>query len=248
MEFYANEGKQVEIEAGGKRYLRHAIHTHQIGVGEDYVALVRQYALPLCRPGDILSISEKVVSLCQKRVIYKKNVHVGLLARLLSRFASQSTAGPGVSNPYKMQVAIDLRGRARILYAAAMGALGKLFGKRGVFYEIAGPEISGLDGFYGDAFQEYGEFGILLPADPDRVCGEIYRRLGVSCMIVDANDYGVDIFGKSPDVSQSDAALAEMIRDNPANNFREMTPFVLIRPADRIQMEGAHGKTANRPA
>ena len=247
VEFYANEGKQVGIEADGKRYLRHAIHTHQIGVGEDCVELVRRYVTEIYRPGDILSISEKIVSLCQKRVIYKKDVHVGPLAKFLSRFAAHSTAGVGVDNPYKMQVAIDLCGRGKILYASVMAAIGKLFGRHGVFYEIAGKEVSGLDGFYSHAFKEYGEFGIMLPERPWEICDEIFRKLGVSCMIVDANDYGVEILGKSENIALPDQTLAEIIRDNPANNHREMTPFVLIRPAENIQWEQQEQKPPREP-
>ena len=33
MEFQANEGKQVTIQAGGKTYARHAIQTHFVQVG-----------------------------------------------------------------------------------------------------------------------------------------------------------------------------------------------------------------------
>ena len=46
MEFYANEGKQVCIDVEGNWYMRHAIHTHRIGVGEDYIDLVRRYVAP----------------------------------------------------------------------------------------------------------------------------------------------------------------------------------------------------------
>ena len=42
MEFYANEGKQVCIDVEGNWYMRHAIHTHRIGVGEDYSAMLRR--------------------------------------------------------------------------------------------------------------------------------------------------------------------------------------------------------------
>ena len=48
--------------------------------------------------------------------------------------------------------------------------------KRGVFYKIVGPEISGLDGFYGDVFEDYADFGIRLPENPTGVCNEIYEK------------------------------------------------------------------------
>ena len=98
MEFHANEGKSVNIEVNGKTYARHAIHTHFVQVGESYIDLVEKYVKPLWQPGDLLSSSEKIIGLCQKRVVYKKDMKVGRLARFLSRFASHSSAGIGVDS------------------------------------------------------------------------------------------------------------------------------------------------------
>ena len=184
MEFRANEGKSVTIEVGGKTYARHAIQTHFVQVGESYIDLVEQYVKPLWQPGDLLSSSEKIIGLCQKRVVYKKDMKVGRLARFLSRFASHSSAGIGVDSPYKMQFAINERGALFVLWAAFCAGVAKLFGKRGVFYEMVGQEVSGLDGFYDHEFQEYGEFGIRIPENPGKVCDEIearHRRAGHDC-------------------------------------------------------------------
>ena len=40
MEFHANVGKDVLIQANGKVYARHAITTHFVQVGESYIDLV----------------------------------------------------------------------------------------------------------------------------------------------------------------------------------------------------------------
>ena len=93
--------------------------------------------------GDILSISEKIISLCQNRVVYKKDMKISMLAKFLSKFAMKTDAGVGVSEPYKMQFAIDICGPLKVLYAAVLGGIGKLFGKRGIFYDIVGIEVSG---------------------------------------------------------------------------------------------------------
>ena len=53
MEFKANEGKSVTIEAMGKTWARHAIETHFVQVGESYIDLMNQYVLPHYQPGDI---------------------------------------------------------------------------------------------------------------------------------------------------------------------------------------------------
>jgi hypothetical protein len=229
MEFKALEGKQVEIEVNGEKYLRHAIQTHYIQLGENYIEILEKYVKPIYEDGDILSISEKIISLCQKRVVYKKDMKLSGLAKFLSKFAMRSDAGVGVDNPYKMQFAINLCGPIKVIFAAVAGGICKLFGKRGVFYEIVGPEISGLDGFYGNVFSDYADFGIRIPENSTGVCNEIYEKLGIKAMIVDANDFNAEILGKSDSIEYSDDDLRKMIKDNPAGQTKTLTPLVLIR-------------------
>lgn len=231
MEFKALEGKNVEIEVNGEKYLRNAIQTHYIQLGESYIDIVEKYVKPIYEEGDILSISEKIISLCQKRVVYKKDMKVSGLAKFLSKFAMRSDAGVGVDNPYKMQFAIDLCGSLKVIWAAIAGGVCKLFGKKGVFYEIVGPEISGLDGFYGNVFSDYAEFGIRIPENSTGVCNELYEKLGVKAMIVDANDFNAEILGKSDSITEEDDTLRKMIKDNPAGQEKTLTPLVLIRKA-----------------
>ncbi len=195
MEFMANKGKEVAIQVDGVTYLRHAIRTHFVGIGEDYIKLVERYALPLYQQGDILCISEKIIALCQRRVVFRDDLKVGRLARFLSRFASHSSAGIGVDSPYKMQFAIEYCGKSKVIWAALLAGIGKLLRKKGVFYRIVGQEVSGLDGFYDKEFPIYGKFGIRIPAHPSQVCDEIQKKVGIPCMIVDANDLGVEILG-----------------------------------------------------
>ena len=232
MEFRANEGKNVNIVVNGRTYARHAIQTHFVQVGESYVDLVEQYVKPLYQPGDLLSSSEKIIGLCQKRVVYKKDMKLGWLAKFLSKFASHSSAGIGVDSPWKMQFAIDQCGAWRVIWAAVCAGVGKLFGKHGVFYDMVGQEVSGLDGFYDHEFEEYGQFGTRLPENPGKVCDEIEAATGVQAMIVDANDLNIEILGKASSVNLDDETLKGLIRDNPAGQSRELTPFILIRPVE----------------
>lgn len=229
MEFKSNPGKNVEIEVNGEVYLRHAIETHYVQIGENYIDIIEKYVKDIYEEGDIVSISEKIIGLCQNRVVYKKDMKVSALAKFLSKFAMRSDAGVGVDNPYKMQFAIDLCGRFKVIWAALAGGFCKLFGRRGVFYEIVGPEISGLDGFYGNVFEDYAEFGIRIPDNSTGVCNEIYDALGIKCMIVDANDFNVEILGKADTIDYSDDMLKKMIKDNPAGQAKTLTPLILIR-------------------
>lgn len=230
MDFYANEGKNVVIEAGGRRYARHAVATHFVQVGESYVELIRKYVLPLYQPGDIVSSSEKVIALCQGRVVTEDEVKPGFWARLLSRFVHQTEAGPGMGLPVKMQFAINVCGLGKVLWAAVCAAIDKLRGVRGTFYKMLGAEVSGLDGFYGHEIPEYEHMGVRIPSNPDRVCDEIYEQTGVVMMIVDANDLNVELLGRGEQLKdRTEEELLDLIRDNPAGQDRQLTPFVLIR-------------------
>ncbi|MBU5435447.1 F420-0--gamma-glutamyl ligase [Pseudoflavonifractor sp. MSJ-37] len=230
MEFHANEGKNITIQAMGRTWARHAITTHFVTVGESYIELMEKYVKPLYQEGDILSMSEKVIAICQKRVVTEEELKPGFWAKVLSRFVHQTSAGPGMGLPIKMQFAINVCGLPKILWAAFRAAIDKLRGIHGTFYKIAGLEVSGLDGFYGEDIPEYAHMGVRIPSDPTGVCDEIYAKTGIVSMIVDANDLDVEMLGHCSQLKQSDSELLDLIRDNPAGQDRQLTPFILIRP------------------
>ena len=128
-----------------------------------------------------------------------------------------------------MQYAINTVGLLKVLWASIASAITKLFGKKGVFYKIVGQEVSGLDGFYDHVWKEYGDIGIQLPENPSGVCNEIKEKLGISCMIVDANDLGQEVLGCSSDITLTQEELKELIKDNPSGQGKELTPIILIR-------------------
>ena len=226
----ANEGKSVTIQAMGRTWARHAIATHFVTVGESYIDLMERYVKPIYQDGDILSMSEKVIAICQKRVVTEEELKPGFWARLLSRFVHQTSAGPGMGLPIKMQFAINVCGLPKILWAAFRAAVDKLRGVHGTFYRIAGIEVSGLDGFYGEDIPEYEHMGVRVPENPAGVCDEIFEKTGIVSMIVDANDLDVAMLGHCSQLKESDEDLLDLIRDNPADQDRQLTPFILIRP------------------
>lgn len=219
-------------EVGGKRLERYAVHTHFIGRGENLCEILTKYVRPLYLEGDILAIGEKVVSMCQDNTVEKEKVKLGFLAKTLSKFAKpNSDSGIGMGEPYKLQLAINMKGAPLILWAAFRAGVGKVFGKSGVFYEIVGQDVAGIDGFYEhSAFDTYHDLAVLNPKEPDRVCAEIKEKTGMEAMIIDANDIAVEILGKTPALALlGDDFLADSVRDNPAGQDDELTPFIIIR-------------------
>ncbi len=229
MDFFANEGKNVEITVNGTTYMRHAIKTHFVKQGEDYIEIFKKYVAPIYEEGDIVSSSEKIIALCQNRVVKREDLKIGFWAKFLSKFASTTSAGIGVGETIKMQYAITKVGLPKVLWASIAGGICKIFGKRGVFYKIVGQEVSGLDGFYDHVWKEYGDIGIENPENPSGVCDEIKEKLGMSCMIVDANDLGQELLGYSSDINLSEEELIALVSDNPCGQGKETTPIILIR-------------------
>ena len=230
MKFVCNKGKKIEIVVNGKIYLRHAIKTRFIRQGENYIDVIKEYVSPIYKEGDIISISEKIISLCQNRIIKREDIKVGFWAKFLSKFAKHPKyEGIGVGESIKMQYAINKCGLTKVLFASVCSFITKLIGIKGVFYKIVGLEVSGLDGFYGDVWKEYEDIGIEIPTDSNGVCNDIKQNLKIDCMIVDANDFGQEILGKSHNIEMNNDELKLLIRDNPAGQERELTPLVLIR-------------------
>lgn len=192
---------------------------------------MKEYAAPGLREGDMLCISEKVIALCQGRVVYRKDIHPGFWARLLCRFVHSTPAGPGAGTPHKMQLLIMQCGLWRVLLAALCSAITRPFGLRGVFYRVCGHDAGGIDGLidYDISFKEYYDYAILSPARPDAVCNELENCLGAPVAIVDACDLNVEVLGVSQSVAYSRGELGEILRDNPAGQGNQQTPLILVR-------------------
>jgi hypothetical protein len=205
------------------------VRTHVVGYGDDIVAVVDKYTRPVRRPGDTVLVTSKIVSLCQGRTVPFDDLRVGFWARILWRFVSKPPYGFGaVGIPEKMQAAIDLVGLPRILWAAVWSAVTKLFGRRGVFYEITGHGVAEIDGTRKQSFEPLIRLIVYGPAEGNAAAEAIRERTGCEVAIIDAGDYGAcDCLGRSAGV---DAAWLEAkCDDNPLGQQLEQTPVGLLR-------------------
>lgn len=205
------------------------IRTHVLGFGDNLVEVVDRYTAPARLPGDVILITSKVVSLCQGRTVPFDDLRVGLWAKFLWRFVSKPPYGIGaVGIPEKMQAAIDLVGLPRILWAAACSAVTKLFGRRGVFFRVAGHGVAEIDGTRKQSFEPLLRLIVYGPAEGDAVCQAIKERTGCEAAIIDAGDYGnCDCLGHSDGVNPR--WVEDNCRDNPLGQQLEQTPVGLMR-------------------
>ena len=223
-----NENKSCERSYNGQAYARYALRTPLITKDDDIIEIARTYALPHLQEGDILFFSEKAVACTENRAIPLDEIHPSFLAKLLSRFVYKSTYGIGLSIPQTMEMALRECGRMRILWAAFCSAVGKLFGKRGIFYNIAGEKARAIDGPTSGTIPPLDRCVVLGPKDPMKTAKEISQTIGHEVLIIDANDLGINILG----MSQSDGDMEmfkELLRDNPLGQKAQSTPMGILR-------------------
>jgi len=228
-----NKGKSRDAVALGVRYLRLPVKTRLIGSGDDLMKLIEEYTAPHLLPGDLLFISEKVVCITQGRMVLTKEVQTSWLARFLSSKVRNYAGTPqfrglGHGTAPAMQLLIEEAGVPRVLFAAAVAALTRPFGIKGAFYYLVGKQAKSIDCPMSWTLAPYTEYAKKAPLDPDGVAHAIKERFGAETVIVDANYRGAFSLGKSARAI-SEKFVREVLRDNPAGQDSEMTPFFIIR-------------------
>lgn len=205
------------------------VRTHVVGYGDSIVGVVDKYTAPVRKAGDTILVTSKIVSLCQGRTVPFDDLRVGFWARVLWRFVSKPPYGFGaVGIPEKMQAAIDLVGLPRVLWAALLSAITKLFRRRGVFYEITGHGVAEIDGTRKQSFEPLIRLIVYGPAEGDALAEAIKARTGCETAIIDAGDYGAcDCLGHSAGVEPG--WVEGNCTDNPLGQQLEQTPVGLLR-------------------
>ena len=229
-ELTPNAGKKVTCVVDGQSFERLPIKTHLVTLKDDIVDVALQYGAPVMEnEDDILFISEKCVACTQEgRAIPIKDIKPRKLATFLSKFVLKTPYGIGLGMPETMEMALRECGTPRILFAAAISAVGKLFGIRGWFYNIAGYKARSIDGPCHNTIPPYNEYVVLSPKDPEKVAKQIAEKLGYRVMIVDINDIEGQILGASDD-SMDLKLYARVLKDNPLGQDDQQTPMGVIR-------------------
>ncbi len=223
-----NAGKQLTIDVVGTAYARLPIKTHVITDKDDITEICNRYATEQLLPGDLLFISERVVAISQGRAYPISEIVPSRLAKFLVRFVHKSPHGIGLGSPWTMELALREAGALRMLFAAVASALTKPFGIRGVFYHVVGNNINAIDGPCDYTLPPFNKYAKLGPKNPDKVARELAAALKRDVVIIDANDLGVAILGKSS-ADVTDDFCKQVFRDNPLGQSSEQTPLCVVR-------------------
>jgi hypothetical protein len=163
-------------------------------------------------------------------------VHPTSFARFLARnvgnyYGSSNFRGFGHGTDLAMQLFIEEAGYPRVLFAAAVAAVTRPFGIRGMFYRICGKRAKSIDCPMSFLILEYAHSAKLAPQDPDGAARKVRERFGHETVILDANYRGAFSLGKSSR-AVTEAFIGKLFRDNPLGQSDEMTPFAIVRKAE----------------
>lgn len=227
-----NEGKNLEITTTDfGKWIRFPIKTHVIMAEENIDDVMDKYVVGNVKDGDYMFISEKVIAITQGRAFDIDTIKVRPLAKILCKFVYKSPYGIGLGSPWTMELALRDVGTPRILFAAFCSAVTKPFGKRGVFYKVAGTKARAIDGPCDCTIPPYNHFAKMAPENPDKVAAELAKKLSCKVVVIDANDIGVEVLGRSSD--DIDIAFCKQVfKDNPLGQSSQSTPIAIVRKAE----------------
>lgn len=192
---------------------------------DNIVDVIEKYAKEGIGPDDVVSVAESVVAITQGRMTRPEDLKLSFLARVMCRFVPQKGS---LSSAYGMQSAMDVEGQWRMFFAMIMGMVAKVFGKSGVFYEMAGEQAALIDDVTGTMppFDKHIVYG---PHNPNGVAEEIKKRLGCyGAAVADVNDLKrAAVLGISSGLDAK--KLSRILIDNPFGNASQRTPIVIIK-------------------
>ncbi len=226
--------ENLDIKIGDKTYKRIPIKTEILQPEDDIVEIIKEYALPQKLEGDIITVSESPLAITQGRAVPVDQIKVGLTARLLWRFVANVKYGVGLRSPTSMQCAVEETGVIRILFAALVGALGKLVGRKGDFYRVAGMQAALVDAATTSPVPPYTECVIKGPKNPGGEAQRIKEETGFDAAVMDINDIGgCWMIGASKGVDKK--FMETVMKDNPQGQGDELTPICIVREVKNIE-------------
>ncbi|HEY3675151.1 MAG TPA: coenzyme F420-0:L-glutamate ligase [Candidatus Tumulicola sp.] len=200
------------------------VRTPLVRPGDDPVDVVQRAVTGIAHAGDVIALSETALAIAQGEFVVAEYIRPSKLAYTLARRAGAMAT---MSQPESVQLVIDRVGWWRVAYATVVQLVGRLMGRPGGFYRVLGDAISTIDGYTG-TMPPFERAIVLAPRDPDAFAQSVFVRLGVDCVVVDANDLEkAKVLGAS--VSVVRGAVENALLDNPHGNGDEQTPVVVLK-------------------
>lgn len=200
------------------------VRTRLVYPNDDLIGIVAEAVRGIARPGDVIAISETAVAIAQGQSVRAEYVRPSKLAYYLS---ARAGALATVNQPESLQIVIDQVGAWKVLYASVMHVVGRVIGRRGMFYEIMGEAITAIDGYTG-TLPPFERAIVFAPQNPNAFAQSVADGTGVACAVVDVNDLEkAKVLGASNGLRRTHVEYALLA--NPHGNGDEQTPIVVLK-------------------
>ena len=199
------------------------VHTRILTHKDDIVDVIREYGKDIT-DRDIVCTAESVLAITQGRYVRPEELSPCWQARLMNRFVP---AAGSMASIYGMQAAMEEEGKWRMFFWFIVAAVGKVFGKSGIFYAKC-RQASLCDDVTG-TMPPFDKCIVYGPADADKVCEKIVKETGAyGAVVADVNDLKrAAVLGKSKGVDPKE--VSKILIDNPFGNASQKTPIVIIK-------------------
>ncbi len=231
-----NKGKALLRETSKGLFARYPVKTHVIMKDDNLKEVLDKYVKPYLTEGDGIFISEKIVAITQGRAFPIDEIKPSRLAKFLVKFVHKSPYGIGLGSPYTMELALRDVGIFKILLGCVCSAVTKPFGIRGVFYRVVGTRARAIDGPCDCTIPPYNKYAKMAPLNPDKVAKELADHTGCYVAVIDANDLGQELLGRS-DKEMTVEWLRELFGDNPLDQSDQQTPIAIVRKMPKEEKE-----------
>jgi hypothetical protein len=209
------------IDNGGKTL---PIRTPLLCPGDNLYDVFEKYASKHAKQGDILAICESALAIMEGRAYYVEDIKLGFLARTINKLFKMDSS---LSSPYSLEMGIREVGAAKIIFSIIAGAAGRIIGRAGDFYLLAGRAVATIDDCTG-TLPPFDKYVVMGPKSPQKSADEFKKRTGFDMAVVDVNDLGkVDVLGVSDPTLKE--RIVEALKTNPQGNDNQQTPIALIR-------------------
>ena len=198
---------------------------------DDIVDVIERYAKEKVGADDLVCTAESVVAITQGRYVRPEDLRISCMARFLCRFIPDYGS---LATPHGMQSLMDAEGKWRVAFALFVGFLGKLIGKKGLFYQLAGEQAALIDDVTG-TMPPFDKCIVYGPMEPDNVAERIKDRLRCfGAIVADVNDLKRSrVVGVSSAVNGELAA--QLLLNNPFGNASEKRPICIIKNYKQYQ-------------
>lgn len=192
---------------------------------DDIVDVVYEYTKGQIGKGDVITVAESVVAITQNLYIRPEDLKISKIAMFCSRFIPDYGS---LASPHGMESLMIKEGHLRVAGSLFLGFLGKLIGKSGLFYKLAGYQAALVDDVTG-TMPPFDKCIVYGPENTKNVVDSLKDKLGCfGAVIADVNDLKRSRIVDLTEGTDGDL-VAKLLIDNPFGNASQKTPICIIK-------------------